>query len=67
MHLFKFHMWDTVIIVEDGPHPHPRFPFCGMLVPWTSLNYRHPSTAQCAKGEEWKRLRLVTEEDQSGT
>ena len=30
-----------------------------MLVPRRDLNVRHPDTAQCAKGTEWKRRRLV--------
>ena len=32
------------------------------MVPCAALNGRHPNTAQCTKGEEWKRCRLATEE-----
>ena len=33
-----------------------------MLVPWRTLNRRHPATAQCARGAERKMRRLVEEE-----
>ena len=33
-----------------------------MLVPWSTLNGRHPATEQCARGEERKRRRLAEEE-----
>ena len=33
-----------------------------MLVPWRTLNVRHPDTAQCAMGAEKKRQRLAEEE-----
>ena len=38
-----------------------------MLVPWRTLNGRHPSTAQCARGTEWKRQRLAEEEFRENT
>ena len=54
--------WDTVIILEEGNLPHPRCPRCDMLVSCKSLNGRHVTTAQCTKGVERKRRRLVEEE-----
>ena len=33
-----------------------------MLLPWITLNGRHLTTTQCAKGEESKRRRLAEEE-----
>ena len=38
-----------------------------MLVPWRTLNGRHPSTAQCARGTERKRQRLAEEEFRENT
>ena len=35
-----------------------------MLVPRRSLNGRHPGTAQCKKGAEWKRRWLAEVETQ---
>ena len=62
VHLFHQHIWDTVIILEEGNLPHPRCPRCNMLVTWRALNGRHLATTQCAKGEERKRRRLVEED-----
>ena len=53
---------DTVVILEEGNPPQPRCPQCNMLVPWHTLNGRHPATAQCARGAERKRRRLAEEE-----
>ena len=33
-----------------------------MLVPWRTLNGRHPANAKCARGSERNRRRLVEEE-----
>ena len=33
-----------------------------MLVPWRDLNGRNLATAQCNRGAEWNRRRLVEEE-----
>ena len=38
-----------------------------MLVPWRTLNGRHPTTAQCARGAEKKRQRLAEEEFREST
>ena len=58
VHLFYRHVLDTVVILEEGNFPHPRCARCDMLVPRQALNGRHPVTAQCARGEEWKRRRF---------
>ena len=62
VHLLHQHVRDTVIILEEGKLPQPRFPLWDMLVPWMDLNGRHITTAQCAKGAERKR-RWLSEED----
>ena len=51
-----------MIILEGVNLPHPRFPWCNMLVPWKALNGRHITTAQCANGVEWKIWQLAEEE-----
>ena len=60
VHLWRRHVRDVVIILEEGNLPHPRFPRCDILVPWRSLNGRHKSTAMCSSGAEKKR-RLLAE------
>ena len=55
------HVRDTVIILEEGNHPHPRCLRCDMLVPWKELNGRHITTAQCTEGVKRKRRQLAAE------
>ena len=52
MHFCNRHVWDVVIILEEGNIPHPRCSRCDMLVPWRALNYRHHATVMCKKGAE---------------
>ena len=56
------HVWDTIIILEEGNPPHLRCPLFNMLGPWRALNGRHLATAHCTKGEEMKRRHLEEEE-----
>ena len=44
VHLWHQHIRDTMVILEEGNLPHPRFPLCGMLVPWKDLNGTHRRT-----------------------
>ena len=37
---FHRHIWDTVIILEEGNLPQQRCPRCDMLVPWRAFNGR---------------------------
>ena len=46
VHFRHQHVRDTVVILEEGNLPHPRFPLCDMLVLWKSLNETHRLTAQ---------------------
>ena len=47
VHFWRRHVRDTVIILEEGNPPHPRYENCDMLVPWRALNGRHKDTAMC--------------------
>ena len=60
-HLWHWHVRDTVVILEEGNLPNPRCPLCNMLVPWRALSGIHWCNAQCKKGVEQKRRRLVAE------
>ena len=51
-----------MVVLEEGNLPHPRCPWCDILVPWLVLNGRQLATAQCDRGAERKRRRLEEEE-----
>ena len=55
---FHRHVWDIVIILEEGNLPHPRFSQCDIMVPWRALIGQNPATAQCDKGAERKLQRM---------
>ena len=59
VHLLHRHVLNTVLILEEGNLPHPQCARCNILVPRRSLNGRHSSTVQCARGAERKRRRLA--------
>ena len=67
VHICHWHVWDTVVILEEGNLPHPRCPLCDMMVSWKALNGMHRRTAQCTRGAERKRRRLVDEEEREVT
>ena len=67
VNFWLWHVWDIVIILEEGNLPHPRCSRCDMLVPWQSLNGRHKSTAMCRSGAERKRRRLAETEMREST
>ena len=67
VHLWRRHVRDVVIILEEGNLPHPRCSRCDMLVLWRSLNGRHKSTETCRSGVERKRRRLADIEIQEST
>ena len=54
MHFWHGHIWDNMVILEEGNLPHPQCPLCDMLVMWRSLNGLHQCTAQCKKEAEQK-------------
>ena len=58
VHFVQSHVQDTVVMLEEGNLPHPRYPLCDMQVPRKALNGRHLGTVQCKKGAERKRRRL---------
>ena len=62
VHFLYQHVLDTVVIMDEGNLPHPWCTRCDMLFPRQALNGRHHATAQCARGAEQNRRRLVEEE-----
>ena len=62
VHFVHRHVQDTVVMLEEGNLPHPRFPRCDLQVPRKALNGRHLGTAQYKKGAERKRRRLAEKE-----
>ena len=51
-HFFHCHIWDTIVILEEGNRPHPWFPNCDIFVPLSSPKRRHPTTPVCEMSEE---------------
>ena len=49
------HLRYTLVIMEEGNHPHLHYPNCDMLLPWAELNHCHPEIALCEQGVERKR------------
>ena len=62
VHFLHRHDLNTVVIQEEGNFSHPQCARCDMLIPRWDLNGRHPTTAQCERGEERKRRRLAEAE-----
>ena len=62
VHFVNRHVLDTVVILKESNSPHPQCAKCDMQVPWRALNWRHPGTAECVKGVERKKQRLVDTE-----
>ena len=67
MHFWRRHVRDTIIILDEGNLPHPRYENCDMFVPWRDLNDRHKSTMMCKRGAERKRRRLAEAEIREST
>ena len=62
VHFVHRHVHDTVVIMEEGNLPLPRYPRCDLQVSRKALNGRHLGTSQCRTGAERKRRRLVEAE-----
>ena len=50
LHVWRRHVRDTIIILEEGNLPHPRCKNCNMFVPWRALNSLNKSTMMCKRG-----------------
>ena len=61
VYFWNRYVLETVVILEEGNLPHPRFPLCDMLVPFKALNRMHRRTSQCTRGAERKIRRLATD------
>ena len=44
IHFMHRHVQDTVVILEEGSHPLPRYPKCDIFVTWSFLNGRHQAS-----------------------
>ena len=62
VHFVHRHVYDTVVILEEGNLHLPRFPQCDLQVSRKALNGRHLDTSQCRMGTERKRRRLAEAE-----
>ena len=62
VHFLHRHVNNTVMLLEEGNLPLPRFPRCDLQVSRKALNGRHLGTSQCRTGTERKRQRLAEAE-----
>ena len=67
VHFVHCHVWDTVVILEEGSQPLPLCPECGMFVTWQILNVKHQAAEICVRGEEQNRGRKWGEESRIST
>ena len=56
------HVWDMLLVMEEGNHPLLKFTKCDMFVTWWELNGNHQATVMCARGAERWMKRLQDEE-----
>ena len=67
VHLWRRHVRDVVIILEEGNLPHPICSRYDIFVLWRSLNDSHKSTEMGRSGAERKRWRLAEAEIRDST
>ena len=65
-HFAHCHVRDTIVILEEGNWPYPRFPQCDIFVSHKALNGLHMVTAFCQWVEESKRHHLEEKEARAG-
>ena len=54
VHFMHQHVHNTVVMLEEGNLPLPRYPQCNLQVSSKALNGRHLGTLQCEKRAEQK-------------
>ena len=59
VHFVHRHVHNTVVILEEGNLPLPRYPRCNLQVFRKAINGRHLETNQCKTGVERKQWRLA--------
>ena len=61
-HFMHRHVFDTIIIPEEGSAPLPRCELCDMFIPYKALNRGHQRSAYCREGADRKRQRHANED-----
>ena len=67
VHIWHWHVRDTVVILEECNLPHTRCNLCDMMVTRKGLNGMHRRMAHCTWGAERKRQQLLAEEEREVT
>ena len=52
---------DTIVILEEGSHPHRYYLYCDMCVPWAEINHHQPKIALYVQGDN-RKIHHQTEE-----
>ena len=58
-YFMHWHMEDTIVVLNKGPGPHPRYEQCDMFIPQEAMAAGHLGTAMCKIGSEKKHRRLA--------
>ena len=67
VHFLHWHVQETVVILDERNFLHQLCLQCDMMVPWCTLNGRHPVTTHCARGVKRKMQRLAEAEFREST
>ena len=51
LHFVNHHEQDTVVILEEGIRPLPRYPKYDIIFTWRVISSRRQTTSMCARGE----------------
>ena len=62
VHFVCHHLWDTIVVLEEGEQPYSICTRCNMFIPWRDMNRSHPAMAMCARVVDSKNQRLVGED-----
>ena len=60
------HVWNIIVIMKEDNLPQPQCPGCNIVLPWLTLNKRHPNTALCTGGAKRNHWSLAEEEAWAG-
>ena len=58
IHFLYCHIWDTIVILEEDNHPHPRILAFDIFVPWLVLKHHLPTSVICMWGTNSNRNML---------
>ena len=58
-HFARRHPGPTIVILEEGSHPHPHCPCCEVFLLHLAMWKKNPETAMCEAGLVWRQQELA--------